>query len=327
MTNPLYKLALVAAVAAACVPAAAVAAARPSPTSRPAGDVVKPVIRPAPKNGEDKDAAKYKPASEAQIAANRKLAVEWFEKARKEIAPALHQFETEHFLIFSSYPKTDDAPIGRAAEKLYDALCRQFSVPGDQNIFAGKCPIYAFATKDQFVKFGENIDKCKLSLAAGYASQRSDGFCYMVFNQVNSKQWFYELLTHEGTHAYLGRYLSNRHIVAWVNEGLADLMAATLVPGSQAEHKYVTATAEVLRKNLDVSHVYEKIELNAIDYGVAQSLVRFLIARDRKAFVQFVTLMKEGKSDEAALQETYSLTKVQLMDAWRKAAAKALTKK
>jgi len=310
--------------------AGAVAAAptRPAATAGKRSASPSPDAPPAHRRGREPkaDPLRYKPATPAQVAAYRRIAMGWFELARKDVAPAMHMTETEHFLIFSAWPRSDDRPMGIAAEKLYDALCSQFSVPRSENIFAGKCPIYTLATKEQFTKFTEVVDKSKFSKAAGYHCQRSDGFCYLVLSQVNSKQWFYELLTHEGTHAFVGRYLTNRFLPTWVNEGLAETMAATLVPGSQAGRKYVQATAEVLRKRLDVSHVFEKVEMNNVDYGVAQSLVRYLIARDRKGFIEFFRLLKEGKTDEEALKEVYDLTREQLLDAWRKAAAKALSR-
>ena len=56
----------------------------------------------------------------------------------------------------------------------------------------------------------------------------------------------------------------------------------------------------------------------------AQSLVRFLVARDRKAFVKFVHLMKQGKSEADALKEAYNLTREDLIRLWRGKATKAL---
>ena len=45
--------------------------------------------------------------------------------------------------------------------------------------------------------------------------------------------------------------------------------------------------------------------ITPLQYGVASSLVRFLVTRDRKRFSQFVQLVKEGNSAEEALAATY----------------------
>jgi hypothetical protein len=266
---------------------------------------------------------KFRPATPAQVAANRRLAMAWFEQA-KAFAPSLHLVETPHFLIFSAAPVRSDARLGGLAETMYAALARQFAIRPQRGIWAGKCPIYVLASAEQYRRFTDEVDRRKLPDAAGYHSQRSDGFCYIVLNRVGGATSFQALLVHEGTHAFLGRYLTNRPIVAWVNEGLAEMMAARLVPASDAARRYVDATRQAVREKRDVTPIFREVRLKRYDYGLAQSLVRFLIARDRGAFGRFIRRMKEGAREAEALQAAYGLTHDQLRDEWLKAASKAI---
>lgn len=293
-----------------------------SPAGRFASAVGRAAVEPA---GEPKDVLgrKFMPVTKEEIQANRKLAQDWADKAKRTVVKSMHLVETDHFLIYSAWSRSNDAALKRICERLYAALCKQFAIPRRQNIWAGKCPIYVFWEKEHYLKFCKDVDGAgkrspRLLQAAGYSSQQGS-FTYVVLNKARTKQWFYELLVHETTHAFLGRYLTNGHVTAWVNEGLAEYMAATLVSGSYASRKYVSATREAVKGKKKVAHVFKNVAMNAFDYGIAQSFVRYLIRRDRKAFIRFVGLIKHGRSDAEALQEAYGLSREQFLKAWWKA--------
>ena len=293
---------------------AAPALARPERAKRPSPQAA-PRIR------------KITPATEAQIAAFRTQAMAWHQKAQKDIVPALHLVETRNFLVFSAWSRKNDARLRQVCETMYTHLRRQFALPRNQPVWAGKLPIFLFHEVRHFRRFTNEVDGRKAPGSGGYLSQRSDGFCYIVLNRAYSSTHFYGLLVHEGTHAFLARYRTDAPLVPWVNEGLAETMAARLVPGCEAATRYTQATAEAVRGNRDVSGIFRGVRLSEFDYGIAQSLVRFLIARDRKRFINFVKLLKVGASDEEALRHAYGLTRKELLAEWRRASKKALGRK
>jgi hypothetical protein len=136
-------------------------------------------------------------------------------------------------------------------------------------------------------------------------------------NQEQAKIKFYHVLVHEGTHAFLHRYLSERPMPLWVEEGLADYVAASLVPQSAANRDYITATRTALRSPEKVRRLLDKKDdLTAPEYGVAQSLVRFLVTQDRVGMIRFVELLKQGNSEEAALTDAYHISNAELVRRW-----------
>lgn len=267
---------------------------------------------------------KCTPASEAEIARNRNVAMAWFEKARKDICPDLHLIETRNFLIFSAWPHKDDARLGDSCEKMHAHLRQEFMLPRGQQVWAGKLPIYLLEDKQQYRRFTEEVDGRKSPDAGGYMSQQSDGFCHMVLNHVSGATYFYGLLVHEGTHAFLARYVTTAVLPTWLNEGLAETMAAQLVPECAAAGRYVAATRTAVQRNIDPSPLFKGVTLNEQDYGMAQSLVRFLLARDRKAFVQLIKLLKAGTEETASLSRAYGLTREELVRQWKAASQRAL---
>jgi hypothetical protein len=265
---------------------------------------------------------KYRPATSQEAQANLKKASLWAEQA-KAFAPALHLVETPQFLIHSTWNRSDDKPLAEVCQKMYQAMCRQFDIPADQNIWAGKCALYLFRQQEEYKRFSTEVCKYGSPDAGGYCGYEGN-FVFLAIGPCRNRNGFYELLVHEASHAFLLRYLTDRALPPWLNEGLAEYMAATLVPGAGAGGKYVRATAEAVRKNRDASGVLNRVGLVDFDYGIAQSLVRFLIARDRAAFVRLVALLKEGADEQQALRQSYDLTRDQFLSEWRKAAANAL---
>ena len=266
-------------------------------------------------------ATKFAAASPARVEKLRKLALSWAEES-KAFAPTIHLVETPHFLVFSAWEKSSDAPLSETCETMYRALCSQFDIPPAQNIWAGKCALYVFGEKEQFKRFTTEVDKAKLSEASGYCGGHSDGFCYIVLGPVRTRGFFHEMIVHEGTHAFMNRYLTNRRVPSWVQEGFAEYMAATLVPEAGANRKYLDATKDAIKNRKDITPVFAEVELKSFDYGIAQSLVRYLIVRDRTAFAQFIKLLKEGKSEANALQESYGLTRETLVRDWTQTVAR-----
>lgn len=280
-------------------------ASRPTPTSAPS-------TRPARRFD-------YVPATPEQIEANRKLTEEWAKKVRETIAPKLRRLETKHFVIYTSWPRDGDRPIKGFAEKIYRRLCRQFDIPPQEMIWAGKCPIFTFMKEEEYTQFVSQIDKTGHSAAAGYCAYRRNEFCYIVMKRPRSIAGFNTVLAHEATHGFIHRCIGPRKLPEWVNEGLAEYIAATVVPGGFARRRFVRAGREAIRTKRDIMPVFKEVTLDSFDYGIAQSLVRVLISKSKRGFIKFLDLLRQGKGEEAAMKEAFGWTREDLVKAWSKA--------
>ena len=292
---------------------ALVKSAREPPTTKQPGT--------QPKHEQPQKVVTYKPASAKEIAANQKRAQDLAQEA-KAFAPELHLVETRHFLIFSTWPRSNDAGVADLCEKMHRMNCRKFEVRRTEDVFAGKCPVFLFWEKEQFRTFAAAVDKDGMAEATGYVKW-SGSYCHIVIGGVRTYEAFCEMLVHEGTHAFMGRYLSSRPVPPWLNEGLADYGAAEMVPRSWSARRHQAAVRKAMRENLDVSYIFEGVSMNDFDYGIAHSLVRFMIESNGPGFAKFVKLVKEGKSEQEALKESFDCTGEQFLQRWRAAAAKA----
>ena len=284
---------------------------------------------PNPAPGVAASQYKYQKPTLQQALTNRGLAFQMAEDTQRKIVGTMHPVETGHFLIFSAWNWSNDASLGDLCERMYQMLSQQFQVPAQEQVWIGKCPIYLFWDPAHYDRFISEIDQSRIldpatAHANGYHATRGR-FSYIVINGVSkfgrtadqAKIEFYHVLVHEGTHAFLDRYVSGRPLPVWVEEGLADFIAASLVPQSEVNRKYVTATRSALHNLETVNLLLEKkSDLTPAEYGLAQSLVRTLVNQDRNAMVRFLELMKEGKSEETALTESYHVSRREFVRAW-----------
>ena len=251
----------------------------------------------------------------------------WYRLITQRVNKTCARVETEHFLIYTTWKKADHKTLGKQLEKLYSTLCGKFDIPKDKNIWTPKMPIYCFWQRTEFERFYVEAYDRASPPAAGLCGHRLS-FTYVILNQMRhpgrsvaqDRQWFYEVLVHETTHAFNNRYLSDIHLPTWFNEGIAEYMAASLVPGCMADGDWRVATRYVRDGLVDVSHNFERFGNSRLDYAVVQSMVRYMLHKKNKTkFIAFYKLLKAGKSQKEALHEAYGWDEAELIDRWMKA--------
>ncbi|MCD4825207.1 MAG: hypothetical protein K8S55_11415 [Phycisphaerae bacterium] len=264
-------------------------------------------------------------ASEIEYA--KKKSDEWAEKMKK-INPKVHLIETKHFRIYSTYPKSHDGHFKSICAKLYRKMCRQFGISPKKNIWIGKLSIYIFATRKGYETFYVDvIEKSEeRSQKSGGLSGCVGAFQYVLIaplkNSVKSKSqarsWFLEVLVHESSHAFIARYINNNRIPNWIDEGIAEIMAATFVPRGSAARKFVSAAKKARKNGSNIDGIFDcrNIPLDSFHYGIAQSMVRFLIRLDQKKFINLIHTLKKGKNEHEALQEAYGMTRQEMVKKW-----------
>ena len=305
-----------------------------------------PPVRPTPAAPRDRAAAQpttqptngllYAVPATNVVANNRLRAQQWADHARESFAPSLHLIESEHYLIYSAWTSGYDPMLSALCEDLYAALVKRFSLDPKETVWAGKCPVYVFWDPDHFQRFMNEVDHVSdrnpsMMHSDAYHGKRGQ-LGYIVLN--GSKKFgpteadalirFKELLAHEGAHAFLYRLISTRGLPLWVEEGFADYMAALMVPFSSASTRHIDGAVFGLNNPTAVPALFDKKDFNANEYGLAQSLTRYLIGASAPAFVNFVELLKRGKAEPEALAAAYKLTREQLIANWTSATRLAI---
>lgn len=252
----------------------------------------------------------------------------WHEVIKEKVKSECAKIETDHFLIYTTWDKRDHRALAKVCEKLYSRLCKEFDINRKHNIWSPKLPIYVFWTEREFNRFNVNCLLRPSGIRAGGYCWSRMGVTFVVLNQVKysqltkaeAQQWFFELLVHETTHAFNARYLSDIKLPTWYNEGIAELMAAELVPGCRADKWWRSATRYVRDGSVDIETNFDRFRGSRLDYAVMQSLVRYMMFKKKKEFITFYKLLKDGMDQDDALKEAYGVTRQELVDKWLHAA-------
>lgn len=246
-------------------------------------------------------------------------------KAAEKAKRTTTEFETEHFLVFTDWPQADHDLIRRTLENAYTRICPLFEVSPRENAFVGKLPVYMFAQKEDFVRFASAADHYSASELSGYYhSSQSTGRGHLVSfapQKANAgaalERWGY-VLTHELTHAFVHRYRTNLYIPKWLNEGLAEVVATELFPRSNQKYQASARKTAFDTQSFMGLMRTERGFLDAEYYPVCQSMVRMLIAQDRRLLLPLMAAIKDGTPGEEALQKVYGVTYKQFLTEWRK---------
>ena len=231
--------------------------------------------------------------------------------------PAVELVETHEFLVATDIIPEQVAPFVASLDSMHDFLCTLYGIPQGEPVWKGKCLVFAFAREDDFLAFEGRFMQTQPQGVHGLCHQRSDGRVVMACYRGNDPAAFAHMLVHETSHGFNHRWLSPARVPSWLNEGLAEWVGSQVVPGSGQVRAKEFSAFEAMRAGGRVGENFfddeRESRIAPLQYGVASSLVRFLVSRDRKRFAQFVQMVKEGSSAEDALAATYRATLDELL--------------
>ena len=311
-----------------------VALARPLGTLRELPTIETPEPEPAakvelPASADAGDLPpKFPPVSEEE-------ALQAEQRARDEASRAVEQFgghlrlvETEHFLIFTDWEPVDDAFLIEQLEGAYALLSREFHVGAEDTVFVGRLPVYMFSSASMMQRYAREFDQYDAgNNVAGYHASRPGGLNKLVMSKPRStalmglpaarRQWA-RTLTHEFVHAFLARYRGGRHLPRWLDEGLAEMLAESVMPAPG----YADLVRQVARSGQSITSVFDdRVMPPAEMYPVMLSMTSALYRENPASFVAMVDRIKAGADAEEALREHFGVGYGGLEQAWRNHAA------
>jgi hypothetical protein len=247
------------------------------------------------------------------------------QRVRDQLGIELAELSTPHFLVYTDCPAADHAYLTESVEAAYSLLSRHLAVPADENVFVGKLPVFVLAKRDDFVRFGQEVDDHAVPDGmSGYYATGPQGMGHMALPQPGSEagkfgfgqsreMWRY-VLTHEFCHAFFARYRTNRPLPRWINEGLAEVITQKQYarPGA-ARQARMKAEGEA-----SVSIIFDDNVIAGFDYyPVMSTMVRMLMDRDQPAFMRMLDDLKDGAETRTALRKHFGLDYATLEAQWR----------
>jgi hypothetical protein len=222
--------------------------------------------------------------------------------------------ETKYYLFYTDMPADTVGIYIAYLDSMYEELCHAFGIPAGKNIWCGKCVVIAFQEEESFQTFEVLMFDNAGGSAQGYCHGAYDGKVVISCFKGTSDTFFANLLVHETSHGFIHRWMSSVHIPSWVNEGIADWVAATVVKDKAVQRKQKSAIDRIQQTgSLGGTFFDESRNIESWQYGVASSLVEIMLRMDSSKYRQFLTYIKEGISSEESLQKAYGLTKEELV--------------
>ena len=246
--------------------------------------------------------------------------LEAFVAAVREAFPALQVAETHEFIVASDIPPPQMAPYVASLDSMHDFLCDLYAIPRGEPVWKGKCLVIAFLQEADFAAFENRFMKVDSRGTHGLCHQRTDGRVIMACHRGDDDAAFAHMLVHETSHGFNHRWLSPQRLPNWLNEGIAEWVGTQVVPRSnQVQLKEAQALDFMRTQGTLGQGFFEADNIQPVQYGMASSLVKFLVARDRRRFARFVQAIKEGVPVEESLEDAFDASIDDLVAAYGKA--------
>lgn len=237
----------------------------------------------------------------------------------QKVFPGLRVSHTHEFLVVTDIPPNLMAPYLATLDTMHDLLCDLYGIPRGEPVWKGKCLVIAFLAEADYVAFEGKFMRVQSRGTHGLCHQGSDGRVIMACHRGDDEATFAHMLVHETSHGFNHRWMSPTRLPNWLNEGIAEWVAARVVPKSNQVQLKEALASEYMRSRGDLGPDYfERPNIAVEQYGIASSMVRMLAGRDAKRFGNFVTSVKEGMPVEEALRQFYKYDLDGLVQAYGK---------
>jgi hypothetical protein len=225
----------------------------------------------------------------------------------------LRTSETSYFLFVTNMPQAAAGMFTSYLDRMYQELSNAFAIPKGKNIFPGRAVIFAFANQQQFMafeqKFYEGTNPVELT---GICHQEGDGTVTIACFCHTTPQELAAVMVHETTHGFLHRYKSRQRVASWLNEGMADWVALTVTNDQSIRNKQQLSLTVMQRQRNMGGDFFTAEHIKGWQYGIASSMVNFLIRSNPKGFRNMIDDIKKGKEWRVALKAAYNVTPEEL---------------
>jgi len=261
----------------------------------------------------------WPPLSAAEHAA-QVAELEAFVAEVRQAFPRLQAGRTHEFLVATDIPAGQMAPFLASLDAMHDFLCDLYGIPRGQPVWKGKCLVVAFLGRDDFLAFEGRFMNTQAGDAHGLCHQRSDGRVVMACHRGDDASAFAHMLVHETSHGFNHRWMSPVGLPNWLNEGIAEWVGMQVVPACRQVPLKEAQAVDFLRARGDPGPDFfsdaPDHHIEAVQYGIASGLVKFLAARDRGRFAAFVQGVKEGQGVEESLRQSFRASLDELVAAY-----------
>ena len=238
---------------------------------------------------------------------------------------APHRIVTPRFVLEFTVPHAMGSTYADLCEKAYAKFRRKFHVSESTPVWRGKCHVYLFADRGQFVRFAALVHKTPKGVSSGgYTRIRNPDPEIALFLHQNNHILLQQTLVHEMTHVFLQLFHKRARLPMWLHEGCAQFFEFQHHPEkSRLDDSKRLIKALVARNRHRPLAQFWTLDFAPTDraaYAQAWSLVDFLInatTTSSKRTSKFILLLKNGRSQTDALAVAFGVDLARLEAVWK----------
>ena len=235
----------------------------------------------------------------AALKKSREMAIEVV-----SLFPGSQLHETQHFIFVSNIPAQQIAPYVASLDRMYDFMCQLYGVQRSHKVWlGGKAPIFAFLEREQFDAFEERyFPEARETIKAlgnvyglSHLSKNGEVTILTAFGGNDPNGFWTEC---SSTKRVMVSFTAIQdqwaQLPNWVDEGMADLIGAEMVPASNAVKNRELKAIQDLAGQRSLGGMLKAERIEGWQYGVASNLNRFLLqSNQRQNYVRFIESLKE----------------------------------
>lgn len=234
-----------------------------------------------------------------------------------ELGVNLNLIETDYFLLYTDLDPKDAYEWQRVLDLMYQRVSYLLEIPEGVNVFKGKATVFLFKHKEQFVAFEREFYQNQVTFEAGICHQHFTGEVRIAFHQIDDELQMKQIMIHEAAHGVIHRYRSPRRVTSWLNEGIAEWTAFSVVNYKQPYKWKKRESANVVKQRGRFDPAFfDDDNYKADYYGTSLAMVELLLRRGRPRFIAFVNGIKDGLTWQESLLEHYEMTPDDLISAY-----------
>ena len=278
------------------------------PADNPANEGDNPAKEPGPRGADGQpnidNPNAWPKLTDDQHAAAVKALQDSTDKVLEKMGHKMGSTQTDRFLVYSDMPAKDSKYWVGVLDKMYDKLCETFDLDKEVNIWKGKCLLLFFNSERDYLRYNAAAYGNSVSGSAGICYQFGVGDVHIAMYKQKNKKVLAHVLVHEAVHGFLFRYQSSHHVPNWLNEGLAEYIAVSLVDSGEYPGKAKNARSYV-KQTGGLGNFLTARNIIGPHYGLAFDVTSMMVSENRKGYVKMIQGIKEGKSVKEAFDDNY----------------------
>ena len=229
----------------------------------------------------------------------------------------LDHTQTDRFIVYTDLPRDEAHYWVSLLDRMYVKLCEVFDLDPQANIWNGKCVLMMFHREQDYLQYAAKTWGADIRGSAGVCFQMRNGDVHILMYRNNRRDQLAHTLVHEAAHGFLFRYQSSYHVDNWLNEGLAEYLAESLLQDGGSEER-VSAARRYVRGRGRLDNFLTARNIIGPHYGLAYDLTQLMIEENRRGYVRMIQGIKQGLSTQEAFDEHYGVSIPRVMQYYAK---------